>query len=246
MKRIKNFIRRPMMNTEILATEVVTLQNQVKALQKQLGTLQDIEEIKNLQRAYGFYLEHWMFQEIVDCFSDSPEVVFDLYPVGIWKGKKGVINYFGQRKEYDPQFLHQTMQLSPIIHVDADGRIAKGRWYGYGPIVDPNNKTAVELLNSGTYEMEYIKEDGIWKIKTLAWRVNYASKPGEGLAEFKRESVFSKDFKFYGSPPDVVTEGKSTAYPSGYIYPFHYKHPVTGRKTSEDETNSKLGLNIGQ
>ena len=100
-----------------------------------------------------------------------------------------------------------------------------------------------ELLHSGTYEMEYVKEDGVWKIKTLAWRVNYISTPGKGMLGFDREAVFGKNFKPSGGGPDILTGGKTTAYPSGYIYPSHYNHPVTGKKTSEDEINAKLGLN---
>ena len=30
-------------------------------------------------------------------------------------------------------------------------------------------------------------------------------------------------------------------YPSGYILPFHYKHPVTGQETAEKARNSNLG-----
>ena len=36
---------------------------------------------------------------------------------------------------------------------------------------------------------------------------------------------------------DVATE-----YPSGYIVPFHFKHPVTGNETSEKKRNKALGL----
>jgi hypothetical protein len=31
-------------------------------------------------------------------------------------------------------------------------------------------------------------------------------------------------------------------FPSGYIFPFHYKHPITGRKTSEDDINASLNM----
>ena len=230
------------MTVEELETRVKTLQNQVETLTKELTELQDIEEIKKLQRAYGFYLEHWMFQEIVDCFSDSPDVAVHLYPLGVWKGKESIKRYFGQHKEYNPKFYHQIMQLSPIIHINPDGKTAKGRWYGYGPITDPYGITADELLHSGTYEMEYVKEGDIWKFKKLAWRVNYIATPGTGFVNFDREAVFGKGIKFQGSGPDVVISGKSTSYPSGYIFPFHYKHPVTGKKTSEDEINTKMGF----
>ena len=230
------------MDTGQLETTIKALQNQVEAMHKKLTILQDIEEIKTLQRAYGFYLEHWMFQEIVDCFSGSPDVTADFYPIGVWKGKDSIERYFTQHKEYDPQFLHQIMQLNPVIHVDPDGKTAKGRWYGYGPIADPNGPIADELLHSGTYEMEYVKEDGIWKFMTIAWRVNYISQPGQGLVNFDHDAVFGKDFNVAKEAPDVLNKGKSQSYPSGYIYPFHYNHPVTGKKTGEDEINKKLGF----
>jgi hypothetical protein len=44
-----------------------------------------------------------------------------------------------------------------------------------------------------------------------------------------------------GLSPDIWAE-YDTQYPSGYIYPFHFKHPVTGKVTTEAEYNSKLKL----
>ena len=231
-----------------LETKVKALEDQVKIMGgqiRELQTLLDIEAIMKLQRAYGFYLEHWMFQEVIDCFSDSPDVEADFYPIGIWKGKPGITRYFGRHKEFDPEFLHQIMQLSPVIHVSPDGKTAKGRWYGYGPIASPQGGGVKEEIHSGTYEMEYIKEDGIWKILKLAWRVNYVATPGKGFVKPERTAAIDPNFKPKESDPDVVTGGNSPRYPSGYIFPFHYKHPVTGKKTSEEDLNSKLKFKIG-
>ena len=41
--------------------------------------------------------------------------------------------------------------------------------------------------------------------------------------------------------PDEFAE-YDIQYPSGYIYPFHFKHPVTGKITSEAEHNTGLKL----
>ena len=40
--------------------------------------------------------------------------------------------------------------------------------------------------------------------------------------------------------PDKPAKGIEYAYPSGYILPFHFKHPVTGKSTSEVERNMRV------
>ena len=117
-----------------LEMKVSALQNEVINLKQQLKVLQDIEDIKRLQCAYGYYLERWMSEEIIDCFSNSPEVS-GTFVEGTYKGPEGIRTYFGKSREQPPEFLHQVMQVSPVITVDPYGLRAKGRWYGYGTVV---------------------------------------------------------------------------------------------------------------
>ena len=42
------------------------LEDRIKALEKEVQRLKDIEEIKYLQRAYGSYLENWMGEYLAD------------------------------------------------------------------------------------------------------------------------------------------------------------------------------------
>ena len=46
------------MNSEELEVKVKTLLGTVKKLEIKLTRMEDIESIKKLQRAYGYYLEH--------------------------------------------------------------------------------------------------------------------------------------------------------------------------------------------
>jgi hypothetical protein len=81
----------------------------IKELKKKVAVLEDIESIQKLQKLYGFYLEHWMYEEIIDCFSDSPDAVLNLV-AGIYYGKEGIRRYFsGEKARTDPELLH-TMQ----------------------------------------------------------------------------------------------------------------------------------------
>lgn len=59
--------------------------------QAELTGLRDIEAIKKLQRAYGYYVERMMYQEIVDYFTDIPDVILD-WLEGKFLGKEGVKN----------------------------------------------------------------------------------------------------------------------------------------------------------
>jgi hypothetical protein len=227
------------MNNEELADRLGSLEGEVKKLKKQvsvknrqLQNLQDIEDIKRLQCAYGYYLERSMAQEIVDCFSDSPEVS-GTFAEGTYLGKEGIRKYFKPGKEVSPEWFHMILQVSPVITVAPDGKRAKGRWYGYGNILAANTKPLNPMYASIIYEMEYIKEDGAWKILKLQLLMNYAYT--QGGAPFANAPDVSK------LVPDIWEE-RDLAYPSGYIYPFHYKHPVTGKVTSEAKRNAALKL----
>ena len=148
------------MNTEEMEVRIETLENQIRNLQ----TLLDIEEIKKLQRAYGYYLEHWMAKEIVDLFADDPSVELDFeWYEGTYRGKESIRRYYENRFHAGPEFMHQLMQLSPIIDVAPDGKTAKGRWYGSGAVSTPRAEGVSQVFMNGTYENEYIKEDGKWE-----------------------------------------------------------------------------------
>ena len=157
---------------------IAELQNRIKSLENEVRTLKDIEAIERLQRTYGYYLEHWMAQDIIDLFSDCEGVSLTL-SAGTYLGKTGVRKYF-ERLNPDNEFLHQVMQLSGVVDVDADGKNATGRWYGFGAISIKRGKGVGQSFMSGIYISDYVKEDGIWKFKTLKFEQFYTAKPLEG------------------------------------------------------------------
>jgi hypothetical protein len=219
---------------------VKELEARIKELEKEVTSLKDIEAIKNLQAAYGYYLEHWMGEEIIDCFSTSPEVSAT-FVEGTYTGPEGIRRYFGRMQQVSPEFLHQVMQVSPIITVDIDGKNAKGRWYGYGAVSMPAGKGARQMHMSVIYEMDYIKEKGVWKIFTLRLMMHYSCPADKGWLSPEKIAAAEMPREPMRLNPDIWAE-YDTEYPSGYIFPFHYKHPVTGKATSEAKRNAALNL----
>lgn len=214
--------------------DVEELEARIKTLEDQIRTMQDIEEIKKVQRAYGYFLENWMTDEVVDLFADGPDTVL-LVHAGEFRGKEGVKKFFRPRNQKKvkriPGFFHQVMQLSPIIDVAPDGRTAKGRWYGFGANASPVKDGVFQGWMNGVYENEYVKENGKWKIKKLGWYMYFFAPYHVGWVEPENQC----DPAFRHQPPDLSPDAPSedTFYPSQFITPFHFEHPVTGKETSE-------------
>ncbi len=222
------------------------MEARIKELENQVATLKDLEAINRLQKSYGFYLEHWMQDDIIDLFSDSPDTVLNIM-AGIFLGKEGVRKYFGGMNEMtqNPEFLHQIMQLSGVVDIGADGKTAKGRWYGFGSVALPRGKGVRQLFTDGIYTTEYIKEGGKWKILRLMWNPLYTAPPAEGWVKPERIAASQKvNIKTFGKAPKAdKPRDIDPRYPSGYIVPFHYKHPVTGKPSTDAKRNASLKKN---
>lgn len=239
-----------MVKIEELEIRLKSQEEQIKTLQNQFRTMQDIEEIKKLQRAYGYYIQHFMAKELIDCFADHPDVAVNFVGQGWYLGKEGVRKCFEPDPEkqspphlhevQSPEMMHVAMQASPIIDVDADGRNAKGRWYGMLECAVPMGKGIFYRKGVAIYENDYLKQNEKWKIKILRLTILYGYRPLEGFVNQERllEEI-EPDFK--GMPPGFdKLDDVNPQYPSGYIVPFHFKHPVTGIESSEKKRNASL------
>ena len=235
------------MNTEELEAKVKELEKKVEALQR----LQDIEDIKKLQKAYGYYLMNWLHEELIDCFSTSPQTTLE-WPQGTFIGADGPHRFFGNiNTGKDPEFMHQMMQISGIVDIEPDGNHAKGRWWGFGAMAIPAGSMEVaggegvdQAFGCGIYEMEYIRENGVWKILKIKWVPVYNGTLEEGWVKPERRAKSKPSaINDHGFPeswhPDRGPDPITYNYPSGHILPFHYKHPVTGKKTSEEQRNKE-------
>ena len=228
-----------------MLARIEALEKKVKAQEKQLTILKDIEAIKKLQKAYGYYVEHMMYQEIVDCFADSPDVRLN-WLEGQWLGKEGVKRYFEFMKVSPPEFMHQVMQIAGIVDIDPSGRTARGRWYAFGGIFVPRGDSLRRSFVSGIYEMCYIKEKGTWKILSIKWVIPYAVRLAGDWAMPEDVNRPYINGEFRGPRPDIPIDLNDGRYLSGYIFPFHYKHPVTNKETSEGEKNARLMQKKGE
>jgi hypothetical protein len=197
----------------------------LKTLEEKLAIVQDLEEIKNLQKIYGYYLERWQWKEVMELFSDSPDTSIEINNSGVFIGKDSIKRYF-YRESVPSDFLHVLMQVNDVVHVDPSGKTAKGRWYGFGlqAITSPAQSGAKPVLSSGIYENEYVKEDGNWKFKKILWSRIFWCPYEDGWVKTPVISIPGR--------PKATPDKPTTTYfpyPSGYLLPYHFKNPISGK-----------------
>jgi hypothetical protein len=201
----------------------------VEELEARIRTLEDIEEIKKLQRTYGYYLDHGMFSDIIDLFSDNMESV-EVADHGVFLGKEGARKFFNiimgkeGRKPPPELSLHLHMQHQGVVDLAKDGT-AKGRWQCWIVGVQTVAGTIRQVWGHGVYENEYVKEGRQWKFKKLYFNLTFQTPYEDG---WLKTPVISRT-KDYTVKPDKP----STAYypyPSGYVVPYHWKNPMSNEE----------------
>ena len=146
----------------------------IEELEKRRTVLQDIEEIKQVHYRYFNGLTTSNIDEILPTFSE--EGVVDVH-AGYSKGPE-------ERKAFFERLLSEhhigkegNFMVHPIIEVDGDE--AMGSWLVYLQFAQPRKMVPRPTIFTtddapdwmqGYYEMEYIKENGKWKISLLKWR----------------------------------------------------------------------------
>lgn len=202
------------------------------AINKRAALVSDVNQVEILQRAYGFYIDEMLWDQVIDLFAEDGTM--EIGTSGVYVGKDSIRKYLysltDSKQGPIEGRLNNHFQLQPVVHIAPDGLSAKARWhaliqtgiYGQG---------SGGQWGEGPYENEYVKEDGVWKIKKLHLYVNFIA-PYEGGWKNATTEWVDKYSKGDGSEPDQPTTDGYKPFPAVYTAPFHYPNPVTS-KTGE-------------
>ncbi|MDG2175678.1 MAG: nuclear transport factor 2 family protein [Gammaproteobacteria bacterium] len=220
------------------AIELSELQARLNALQARAGRIKDSNDIKRLQRAYGYYLDEALWDELVDLFTEDATVEYARD--GLYRGKNRIRDYLyvlgGGQQGLNEGQLNEHYQLMPVITLAEDGLSAKGRWRA---IILNGDFGEVAMWGEGPYENEYVKQEGVWKISKVRWyqTILVPYEGGWGLNEDVNKGIYvSSEF-----PPDVSQTDDFGSWPETFLPPFHFDNPV-GRYESPTSGTEGEGL----
>ena len=208
---------------EAAAAELAALTTEVALLEAEVQQVKDANAIKRLQRAYGYYVEEGLWDEVADLFSD--DATLELARDGVYQGKERIRAYFtalggGQRGLREGQ-LNEQLQVMPVVTLGADGQTAKARWRN---ILLVGQLGEHAEWGEGPFENDYVKENGVWKISSMRWQQAILVPYQGGWAA---NEDYNQGIWVSGTlPPDAPPTDDHGWWPETYLPPFHFRNPV--------------------
>lgn len=205
------------------AGEIAALRQQLASLQARKQRIEDANDIKRLQRAYGYYMDEALWDEVVQLFADDATLEFARD--GVYVGKTRIRDYLhalndGQHGLREGQ-LQEHLQLMPVVTLGEDGNTAKARWRSIMLLGELGERA---LWGEGPYENEYVKEDGVWKIIKLRWFQSILV-PYEG--GWAKNEDFNKGIWVSDTlAPDAPPTTDNGYWPETFLPPFSFENPV--------------------
>ncbi len=148
----------------------------LEEMEKRLRVLEDIEEIKQLNEYYVENINPPVWEKIEQCF--SKDAVFDAY-AGRGEGREAIRKILTEDVTRIHSGVDEYYVVHPRISVSADK--AKGSWLLVQLIAKPR-KYPFKLpflpadytpdWMAGFQNVDYVREDGRWKISKMHWRIH--------------------------------------------------------------------------
>jgi hypothetical protein len=220
------------------------VETRLAKLEQRVGELEDINAIRRLHWAYGYYIDFNLPEQVADLFAEDGSVVF---LSGEYVGRAGVLRLYGDwiqgiftNGKPGPinGLLLDHFQMQDIITVAPDRKTAKGRFRGmlFGGWHDQflDEKPAEvpqQFMEAGIYENDYVLENGAWKIKRLDYKMQWQGDYETGWAHTVAHlQPAVKCFPENPIGPDFILpeEEYRQTWPYRQDVPMHFAHPKFG------------------
>lgn len=149
-----------------LVEAATPVNSRLDQLEIEVVRAEDLRAIRKLQRAYGYYADRGLWDDLADLFAED---AIANYPSGGFDGNASIRAMFVQNLGQGSQGLsegriYNHTILQPVVDLAENGATATGRWRVLGMLGRfPGSATWADSL----YRFDYVKKDGLWKIKEL-------------------------------------------------------------------------------
>jgi hypothetical protein len=201
---------------------LAVLEARVRKLEAQNARLSDYNEIMKLQALYAHYINLNASEKIVELFANSDEVEIEVSNKGVLVGRTAPVRWrFGDSPNPDrseqpraPGQMSMHVSDNPVLEIDPTGVHARAVWLSPGistlRLARDGGVRVTGMWNWGKYEMEYLKQNGKWKILKLRYHQIFLT-------------PYDKGWTVESDDPDTTRERVKPDRPSApdFYNPYH-------------------------
>ena len=196
------------------------MEAEINSLKKQVAAGQRAKDELDICKVQSLYSHHYQVgkrAEVPKLFAQhTPGVTLEIEDSGIYEGIESITRFwntvFGGNKPFPPGWMAVHMTCNPVIEFNKDSTRARGVWHSHGFCT----LGRIPLICSGKYDMEYVKEDGEWKIFTFIYRQIFMSPYHQGWVEAPSVGSIAANPQ---NKPDRVSSFHAPYTPGEIYYP---------------------------
>jgi hypothetical protein len=195
------------------------------SLEQRISVMNEEDKVRNLQNAYGYYVDRKMWDDVTDLF--TADGALSIANVGVYDGPRSIrraLERSGPAGVKHGQ-LNELMQLDMAVAIEPGGMEARARGLEFGMLGEADKGTAFYTL--AIFENRYVKQNDIWRIREMRIFPLLKTDYGQGWA--KSQVVDPPPAKEHA--PDRPVLGSDVMMP-GAIPVFFAPNPATGKPVS--------------
>ena len=203
-----------------------TAEQRLAAYRARVERLEDQDAIENLTATFGYYFDKGLWDQAATLFTRDGHYEYGQSGVYIGPAHIQRAMLLMGPQGLAPGHLNNHWMLQNVTIVADDGQTATGRWQGPIQLSQPGTSGQWAV---GIWEDRYVKESGTWKIASahfyLTAKTDYDKVWTQGAIPMEQPSALF--------PPDAPPTEVYRSFPSVYIPPFSFVHPVTGKPLTD-------------
>jgi len=195
------------------------------ALEQRIAVMNEEDKVRNLQNAYGYYMDRKMWGDVTDLF--TADGALSIANVGVYDGPKGMRRALERSGPVGLKHgeLNELMQLDMTVAIEAGGMEARARGLEFGMLGEADKGTAFYTL--AIFENRYVKQNDIWQIREM--RIFPLMKTDYAQGWAKSQVVDPPPAKEHAPDRPVLS---SDVMSPGAIPVFFAPNPATGKPVS--------------
>jgi SnoaL-like domain len=192
-------------------------------LEERVAVLNDEYLVRNLQAAYGYYVNRRMWDDVGDLFADNG--VYEVGGVGVYVGPKGVRKAL---ERMGPEglthgVLNDRLQFDTLVSVAPGRHEAHVRGIELGMLGEADKGEAYWEVS--VFDNRLVKEDGLWKVREMRVFPVFRSEYGAGWGKSRIVEAAPKG----ALAPDKPVPATDVGAADRVVPAFLTAHPVSGR-----------------